>query len=173
MCLQKLDELKRFQHGFRMFINWYEDKNMKIGFSEIPKVGVCLSLNGEVLTEEDIERLQKKPYILEETIEVYLEDKKSGKIYTFYIPKGYRYDGATIPRFFWRLVGSKGDVKFLLGALVHDILCENHCYVDGDRYFADKVFERLLYVAGTPAFLRWMMFHSVDNFQKFCGWEKK
>ena len=90
--------------------------------------------------------------------------------YSFTIPKGYCWDGATIPRIFWRLIGSKTDPAFLIASMIHDVLCENHNYVNNDRYFADKVFERLLYVADVPAFNRWIMFHSVDNFQKFCKW---
>ena len=55
---------------------------------------------------------------------------------------------------------------------VEDKLCENHHYVNNDRYFADKVFERLLEVGDVGCFRRWLMFHSVDNFQKFCRWRK-
>jgi hypothetical protein len=55
--------------------------------------------------------------------------------------------------------------------MVHDVLCENHNYVDNDRYFSTMVFERLLYAEGVGGFKRWLMKHSVDNFQKFCDWE--
>lgn len=172
--LEKLkEELDRFQYGFNFFYNWYEDKNYKIGFSDIPNVDTILVLNVNIFKKEELKDMMSKPYILDNCIEVYLEDKKKNVVYTFYIPAGYRYDGATIPRFFWRLIGPKGDARFLIAALVHDVLCENHNYVDGDRYFANKIFERLLYVAGVNPFHRWMMFHSVDNFQKFCGWGKK
>ena len=70
-------------------------------------------------------------------------------------------------------IGSKEDVRFKVASLIHDIFCENKHYVDYDRYFADKVFERLLSVADTCAFNRWLIFHSVDNYQKFCGWRNK
>ena len=53
--------------------------------------------------------------------------------------------------------------------MVHDTLCENHHYIDGDRYLSTIVFERLLSVGGVGSFKRWLMKHSVDNFQKFCG----
>ena len=91
--------------------------------------------------------------------------------YEFLIPKGYTWDGATIPRMFWRLIGSKSDNRFLVPSLVHDVLCENHDYIDNQRYLSTIIFERLLYVSKVNAFNRWMIKHSVDNFQKFCGWE--
>lgn len=172
MCFQKLYELPKFEYNLRSYFTWYEDKNYKIGFSDIPDVH-SLPINKCVMSDDDIKKIKEKPFILENHIEVYLEDKRKNKKYNFMIPSGYRYDGASIPRLFWRLIGSKEDVRFLIAALVHDMLCEHKVYVDNDRYFADKIFERNLFIAGVPAPLRWAMFHSVDNWQKFCGWEKK
>ncbi len=145
-------------------LKWYEDKHLAILFSNIPDVGFNYPKN----KEENCE----KPFILKNDIEVTLWDYKKFEVYEFTINKGYCWDGATIPRLFWRLIGSKTEPKFLIASLIHDILCENHHYVDNDRYFADKVFERLLYVSGVNAITRWMMFHTVDNFQKFCNWKK-
>lgn len=152
-----------------MCVEWYEDDKYKISFDVMPDVEVRY-INRMYMSKEEIKEIKKKPFILNNSVGVCLVDKKKGKTYSFTIPEGYCYDGASIPRFFWRFIGSKGDVKFLVGALIHDTLCENHSYVDNDRYFADKVFERCLYVSDTGAFKRWLMFHSVDNFQKFCGW---
>ena len=67
--------------------------------------------------------------------------KKKSKTYIFIIEAGYDYDGASIPRLLWRIVGSKESIEFKIAALIHDVLCENHNYVDYDRYFADRVFE--------------------------------
>lgn len=171
MCMQKLNNLEKFVYNCKLYMNWYEDKNYKIAFTDVPDVDV-LNINKFVMSKEEIKDIKKKPYILHNSIGVYLEDVKKEKVYTFTIFSNYRYDGASIPRIFWRIIGSKGDVRFLTAALIHDVLCENHRYVGYDRYFADKIFERLLYVADTCGFLRWLMFHSVDNFQKFCGWDK-
>ena len=76
------------------------------------------------MDDEDIEIIEEKPLVLCNHIEVYLEDKKKNKKYYFMIPSGYRYDGASIPRLFWRLIGSKEDVRFQIPALIHDVLCE-------------------------------------------------
>lgn len=149
-------------------IEWYADKDLAIYFDRVPMVGVRYPLPN--MTKAEKKAMARYPFINKIELKVKLYDVKSGKVYNFTIPKDYCWDGATIPRIFWRLIGSKTEAKFLIPSMVHDVLCENHYYVDGDRYFADKVFERLLYVSGVPAFNRWMMFHSVDNFQKFCDW---
>lgn len=38
------------------------------------------------------------------------------------IPKGYKWDGASIPRIFWALVGSPFQPKFMRASLIHDFL---------------------------------------------------
>ncbi|MCD7779580.1 MAG: DUF1353 domain-containing protein [Candidatus Gastranaerophilales bacterium] len=68
------------------------------------------------------------------------------------------WEGATIPRFFWRFIGANTSPKFL-----------NHSYIDNNRYLSTIILERLLYCSGVNGFKRWMMKHSVDNFQKIKG----
>ena len=151
-------------------IKWYGDEDMGIFFDILPRVGVRYFL--PTMTKTERESVEQYPFINKKELKVALLDRKNQKKYTFTIHKGYCWDGASIPRIFWRLIGSKTDNKFLIPSLIHDVLCENHSYVNNDRYFADKVFERLLRVSEVPAFNRWLMFHSVDNYQKFCGWSE-
>ena len=151
-------------------IKWYGDEEIRIFFDILPRVGVRYIL--PTMTKIERESVEQYPFISKKELKVALLDRKKSKKYTFTIQKGYCWDGASIPRIFWRLIGSKTDNKFLIPSLIHDVLCENHSYVNNDRYFADKVFERLLRVSEVSAFNRWLMFHSVDNYQKFCGWEK-
>ena len=75
-----------------------------------------------------------------------------------------------MPRFFWRVIGPNTDNKFLIAALVHDILCENHHYVDNDRAFSSQVFNALLEASEVSAFKRFVMKNSVDFYQRFCNW---
>lgn len=149
-------------------ITWYYDKNLAIEFSSRPAVGMRYPLPS--MSDEEKRRIKKYPFINKKDLYVELTDIPMNIAYTFTIPKNYAYDGATIPRIFWRLIGSKTDPDFLIPSLIHDYLCTHHECVDDRRYFADKVFERLLYVSGVPAFNRWLMFHSVDNWQKLCHW---
>ena len=104
------------------------------------------------------------------TLKVWLFDHVKSKSYSFTIPKGYCFDGATIPRFLWRVIGSKTDNTFLIAALIHDILCENHGYVNNDRNFSSKVFRALLISGGVGKVKAQVMYLAVDNFQRFCKW---
>ena len=151
-------------------IKWYEDKNISIYFSCVPCIGIRYIVPS--MTNIEKKSIKKYPFINKKSLTVLINDKQKDKMYCFTIPKDYCFDGASIPRFFWRLIGSKTDNTFLVAAMVHDTLCENHHYIDGDRYLSTIVFERLLSVGGVGSFKRWMMKHSVDNFQKFCGWGK-
>lgn len=149
-------------------IIWYEGDECQIKFNKVPRTTEMFPCP---CNPSDFNKtIVKKPFLNLEELKVSLIDYDKIKEYTFTIPKDYTWDGASIPCAFWRIIGSKTDPRFQIPSLIHDVLCENHGYVDNDRYFADKVFERLLFVAGVPAFKRWMMFHSVDNFQKFCKW---
>lgn len=148
-------------------IEWYNDDEVAIYFDKTPDVRIRYIM--PYMLEEEIEDIYEKPFISESKLNVVLVDKILQEKYKFEIPEFYTWDGATIPRAFWRLIGAKTDNKFLIPSLVHDVLCENHDYINGDRYFSTIVFERLLYVSKVNAFSRWMIKHSVDNFQKVAG----
>lgn len=150
---------------------WYKDNELEIDFSCMPAVFPRYPYFG--MTEEELKSVKRYPFINKKDLRIQISDFKKDKVYQFYVPNGYCWDGASIPRIFWRLIGAPSDTKFLVPSLIHDVLCEHHEYVNNDRYFADKVFERLLYVSGVPAINRWLMFHSVDNWQKLCGWGRK
>lgn len=151
-------------------INWYEDDYIGINFNEVPHP--CIRFATPSMTNAEIANIKKYPFLNRKDLKVQLDDYFSEKTYTFTIPKGYCWDGATIPRIFWRLIGAKTSPDFLIPSMIHDVLCENHQYVDNDRYFADRVFDCLLKVSNVPAINRWLMFHTMDNYQKFCGWGK-
>ena len=100
-----------------------------------------------------------------------MENYEKNKTYSFIIPKGYCYDGASIPRLFWRLIGPNTDNRFLIPALIHDVLCENHEYVENDRAFSTEVFNVLLKASEVPALKRFWMKNSVGLFQTvMCKW---
>lgn len=150
-------------------ITWYKDDEIGIFFSIHPEIDVQYPCN--CLNEKDKKKICAKPFLNKQEIDVILMDYVNDEAYEFTIPSNYTWDGASIPRLFWFSVGSKTDNRFLIPSMIHDVLCENHHYVDSDRYFSTIVFERLLYVSGVNAFNRWRMKHSVDNFQKvFGGW---
>lgn len=151
-----------------MSLIWYEDDEIAIIFDKMPNV--TMRYVAPFSSKEEKEKINKKPFICLEELKVTLIDKIEQETYKFIIPKDYCWNGANIPRVFWRLMGSMTDNRFLIPSLIHDTLCENHDYINNDRYFSTIVFERLLYVSKVNAFSRWLMKHSVDNFQKFCNW---
>ena len=82
----------------------------------------------------------------------------------------YFFNHFETPSFFY-ITYKKYDNRFLIPSLIHDVLCENHNYIDDDRYFSTIVFERLLFVSRVNPLNRWIIKHSVDNYQKmFGGW---
>ena len=67
------------------------------------------------------------------------------------IPAGFASDGASVPRFFWRLVFPPGDHKALKAAFVHDFLYRTHP-AGWTREVADLLFLKLLIEEGMPKF---------------------
>ena len=151
-----------------MNICWYEDDELSIYFDKTPELDVLFVQPW--MSEDEIKSVNSKPFLCKSELKVQLIDKIEFESYIFTIQKDYRWDGASIPRFFWRLIGAKTDNRFLVPSLIHDVLCENHEYVENNRYFSTIVFERLLFVSRVHPFNRWLIKHSVDNYQKFCGW---
>lgn len=64
----------------------------------------------------------------------------NGQTLVFHIPKGFEWNGASIPKVFQALIGDPMDVQFLLASLVHDYLYHIGC----DRDIADQLFYMLL-----------------------------
>ena len=59
------------------------------------------------------------------------------------VPAGFSSDGASVPRFFWRIVFPPGDQKALRAAFLHDWLYRTH--PEGwSREAADNLFRRVL-----------------------------
>lgn len=83
--------------------------------------------------------------------------------------KDYCFDGATIP-----FGIGKGNMKLLMPALFHDVMCENKDIVDYDRHLSSLIFKHLLLMCGVPKIKANFMYGCVDNYQKIFGkWRKK
>lgn len=149
-------------------IEWYKDKDIKIFFSDFPIVKMRYALPSMTILEKNA--VYKFPFESKMRLSVELFDLTNNKNYEFIIRKNYCWDGATIPRFLWRLIGAKTDPSFLIPSLVHDVLCENKQYVNYDRNFSSCVFKALLLSAGVSKIKAQIMYIAVDNYQKFQGW---
>ena len=86
-----------------------------------------------------------------------------------YAPRGYKFDGATIP-----FNIGKGNMKLLIPALFHDILCDNKNFVDYDRNLASRIFKAALISCGVNKATAQVMYLAVETYQKMFGkWRKK
>ena len=152
-------------------IPYFKNDELAILFTKNPHVDFRYPCPGD--TEEQKKEKLEKPFINIEEIGVQILYSPKGKdniyTYTFVVPADYTWDGASIPRICWRLIGPKTDPRFLIASMIHDTLCENHAYINNDRYLSTIVLEKLCQTGGTNALSRWAIKHSVDNYQKIVG----
>lgn len=79
------------------------------------------------------------------------------------VPIGYTFDGASIPRAAWSVIGSPFEPDFQIAACCHDWICE-HSHEANDyqaRVIGDAVFFALLARAGVPRWRRVLMYLAV------------
>lgn len=152
-------------------IEWFNNEQLNVSFSTNPLIGIRYVLPS--MTKEEQKSIKKYPFINKRDLKVRIVDYKKDMSFEFIIPKGYCFDGASVPRFFWRIIGSNTDNKFLVAAMVHDFMCENHDCIGYNRALSTNVFDALLSVSQVGKFKRFFMKNSVDIFQKaFCHWNE-
>ena len=146
-------------------IDWACDSNVLVSFDKEPILQVRI-ITPSMTSDEKID-INKKPFIIINSVRVLIFDNKKFKHYEFEIYKNYTFDGASVPRFFWRIIGAKTDNEFLIASLIHDVLCENHEYIDNDRKLSSNTFRVLLIASGVNNFKANVMYLAVDLYQKF------
>ena len=88
------------------------------------------------------------------------------------VPRYYTWDGASIPRWVWWIIGKPLDPRFALASLVHDWICE-HAETRPQRVFGDAIFLWLLRDAGVPAWRHYAMFLAVTMYRRMIWRAKK
>jgi hypothetical protein len=86
-----------------------------------------------------------------------------GCVTTFLIPQGYRTDGATIPRFLWRLVGTPFSPKYSIASMCHDWQCDQKWNV---KEMSELFYANLL-IAGVSKWKAKLMYQSVYMYKSF------
>ena len=82
-------------------------------------------------------------------------------------PINYTYDGASIP---FKI--GKGNMKLLIPALFHDLMCEDKSRIDFNRNLSSLVFKELLEQCGVCGLTAEIMYLAVDTYQRFMkGWK--
>ena len=152
-------------------IEWYKSDKLSIFFDHKPNTHMIEPIPSMTQAEKDL--VEMYPFINCTALKVTLFDHEKSKKYEFTITKHFRWDGATIPRLVWFIIGSKTNPKFRTPSLIHDYLCNNKCLVDFDRKFSTDVFKACLEVAGVRKWRRDLMCFWVDLFQRTQpGWHK-
>ncbi len=80
---------------------------------------------------------------------------------TYVIPAGYRSDGASVPRFFWRVLSPKIDPQTLDPSVEHDF---NYQFAIGTRLEADRYYLMRLLEYGYPVWKSIITYYAVRIF---------
>lgn len=105
-------------------------------------VKICDDEGEEYFSAEDFDLfkvLSKKSVEVVADVDVEIYTNWMGDT-SFTIPGGWLFDGASIPKVFWDVVGRPTDKKFLLAAAIHDWMYQNGL----GRQLADDLFRIIL-----------------------------
>ena len=75
-----------------------------------------------------------------------------------WVPRGFQYDGASIPAFAWQVVYTPFNPKVMIPAVAHDWQYHSH---QVDREKADELFYILLKQQGVSESKSWTMYQAV------------
>ena len=139
-----------------------------------------------VIKNDDIEEIikSKKKYPFEVCNSVSTEVITTHRHFKFTIFNGYTWNGADIPRFFWRIIGSRTDNDFLVASMLHDYLLEFKTYIVNEvlnnkvskkeyRRITSLIFRHVIKEQGTNTIKANVMAWCVDVYQMFnrSGWQ--
>jgi len=149
-----------------------KEQIQEIELSETPDIRI------RVINDDDPKAIKenkiKYPFELFNTIKVTIETTK--REFSFDIPKGYTYNGSDIPKFFWRVIGSRTDNTFLMSALLHDYLLDFKSFIvskcikeqiaiEEYRRLTSLIFREKLKLQGVNTIKANVMGFAVDIFQ--------
>ena len=115
----------------------------------------------------------EREYLLIDDCEVLLDAE------TFVAPKNMIFDGASIPRLFWSLVGNPYSGPQRYAAVIHDaaykrcMACDDaKTPKDTTRSEADKFFRQMLIARGATRLRAWLMWAAVRIFGR-KAWRRR
>ena len=184
MCTKKVSEIrvpeKIIDRDFSKTGNGSQYMNT-IGFTSVKNlffqkkgdVAIFSNVKPNIIKTND----KEKPFLLNNNVKfcILYKDVKGGKnIYNFEVPKGYRWDGASIPSWLQWGVGKNDEPEYAVASMVHDVTCEDHSKVGHDRKLSSSIFKALLIQNGVISIFAKIMSWCVDLYQKFfADWSKK
>ena len=151
-----------------------KEKIISVSLDVVPLVKIRVIENND--SEEIIRSKKKFPFELDNSLQVSV--KTSLRNFKFSIFNGYTWNGADIPRFFWRIIGSRTDNDFLIASMIHDYLLEFKFYVMSEilnnqmqpkeyRRLTSLIFRHIIKEQGTNTIKATIMAWCVDVFQIF------
>ena len=102
-----------------------KEQVLSVVFSKKPNVKVRVIDDSEPKEIKDDKK--KYPFELQEALDVTV--KTTIREFTFNIYNGYTWNGADIPKFFYRVIGSRTSNEFLIASLIHDYMLEFKQYM--------------------------------------------
>jgi hypothetical protein len=87
----------------------------------------------------------------------------------YVVPKGFKTDGASVPRVFWSLSMTPFDPRVIRAAVIHDYIYSSHCI---EREDGDRLFRKILLEDGTDPQITENMYRSVRDFGRFA-WKRR
>lgn len=97
-------------------------------------------------------------FVLEKAFMYYVND------IPHYVPEGFIFDGASIPRGLWNLF-EPNHPRHMAAACIHDFLYSSELY---NRKICDKLFYLFLIERGVNKCKAWIMYKAVDLFGGFA-----
>ncbi len=157
-----------------------KEKILSVSFDAIPDVRV------RVINIDDAQEIikSKKKYPFELFNSLLVRISTTQRNFEFTIFNGYTWNGADIPRFFWRIIGSRTDNDFLVASMLHDYLLEFKTYIVNEvlnnkvskkeyRRLTSLIFRHVIKEQGTNTIKANVMAWCVDVYQMFnrSGWQ--
>ena len=148
-------------------------------FNPVPDTG-----NRNILDDDPKEIKENKikyPYESRKTVHITVVTTK--RTFSFNICNGYVWNGADIPVFLWRIIGSRYNPEFRKASMIHDYMLQfkkfmlneilkNEISVKEYRRLTSLIFRHVIKKQGTGTVKANIMSFAVDTFQKFNfkGW---
>lgn len=149
-----------------------KEKIIDVIFKTKPEIALRVIENTDTKTVKNNKK--KYPFELTNTLDITILTTK--RKFNFTIFNGYTWNGADIPRFFWRIIGSRTDNDWLVASMVHDWLLEFKIYMLNEvlknqvtikeyRRLTSLIFRHIIKEQGTNTLKANVMSWCVDVFQ--------
>ena len=150
----------------------HKEQVISISFDVVPDVRIRVIDDSD--TDEAKQGKIKYPFKLDNPVNVTIET--SYRNFSFLIYNGYTWNGADIPKFFYRIIGSRTSNQFLIASMLHDFLLEfkvyminevlkNQITVNEYRRLTSLIFREKIKHQGTNTIKANIMSWAVDVFQ--------